>query len=126
MAKYSRQRECVLNIVRSSKTHYNVGEIFQLARKEIPNISLGTVYRDLQQLAEAGQIRLVSFPGQRDRYDWRLEEHNHVCCAECGKLVDFDVELDGLEEIITDQTGIQGSSYTLWATGLCADCAKKK
>ena len=126
MAKYSKQRECILKIVLSSKEHYNANEIYLLARKEIPNISLGTVYRDLQQLAEAGQIRQLSFPGQRDCYDWKLNSHNHVCCQKCGKLVDFEVELDGLEEVISEQTGVQVNSYSLWATGICSDCAAKK
>ena len=80
--KRSRQREKVLDIVRSTKSHPTADWVFHEVRKELPNISLATVYRNLNLLAESGEISEVICDGQL-RFDANKEEHFHFICKSC-------------------------------------------
>ena len=76
--RYSRQRELVLQQVEQLCTHPTAEEVYQQAVKECPNLSLGTVYRNLNSLVEAGRVRRVSIPGQPDRFDHSLRWHGQL------------------------------------------------
>ena len=85
--RYSHQRETIRKIISSTNTHPTADWIFHQAKHKISNISLGTVYRNLRQLAEDGAIRTI-YDGSVARYDWNTESHDHLKCKECGDLVD--------------------------------------
>ena len=85
--RYSHQRETIREIISSTNTHPTADWIFHQAKHKISNISLGTVYRNLRQLAEDGAIRTI-YDGSVARYDWNTESHDHLKCKECGDLVD--------------------------------------
>ena len=85
--RYSHQRETIREIISSTNTHPTADWIFHQAKHKISNISLGTVYRNLRQLAEDGAIRTF-YDGSVARYDWNTESHDHLKCKECGDLVD--------------------------------------
>lgn len=87
--KRSKQREKVLDIVRSTKTHPTADWVFHEVRKELPNISLATVYRNLNLLAESGEISEVICDGQL-RFDANKEEHFHFICKSCKGIFDID------------------------------------
>ena len=87
--KRSKQREKVLHIVRSTKTHPTADWVFHEVRKELPNISLATVYRNLNLLAESGEISEVICDGQL-RFDANKEEHFHFICKSCKGIFDID------------------------------------
>ncbi len=87
--KRSRQREKVLDIVRSTKTHPTADWVFHEVRKELPNISLATVYRNLNLLAGSGEISEVICDGQL-RFDANKEEHFHFICKSCKGIFDVD------------------------------------
>lgn len=121
------QRAMVLDAVNKLKCHATADEVYQIVVNEHPNISKGTVYRNLNQLAEMGEIRKIEVPGNADRFDHRCHDHYHARCLKCSKV--FDVEMDyikDLEKQIKDAHGFQFSGHDLMFKGICPDCQKKE
>lgn len=122
--RYSRQRESVLHQVESLYTHPTAEEVYEQAVKECPSLSLGTVYRNLNSLVEAGLVRRVSIPGQADRFDHTLRWHGHLYCTVCGGVSDLVVDKESMEKVLAHQTGeIRDCVLTL--IGVCEQCAAK-
>ncbi len=123
MAKYSRQRECILKNLQSRRDHPTADMVYESVQVEEPNISLGTVYRNLSFLAENGQILKISTGIGPDHFDGFTEAHNHFVCRKCGRVLDLDYVAD--EKIIVDASKnfngeIEG--YDLQFYGTCEDC----
>ena len=97
--RYSYQRVTIREIVYSTNGHPNANWIFGEAKKSIPNISLGTVYRNLKCLDESGELRTI-FDGTIARYDWNTDPHDHLKCKVCGDLVDVDLMDDAIQSIV--------------------------
>ena len=95
--KYSKQRESILNYLRMNNTHPTAEAIYHGIQAENPNISLGTVYRNLTLLTELGEIQKLAFGDGPDRFDGNLQPHYHFACTKCGKIL--DLKMDGLEHI---------------------------
>lgn len=87
--KYSKQRNVILDIVKRCEEHPTADMIYSMAIKEMPSIGIATVYRNLNALAENGDIVKISGGAGVDRYDGRLEEHYHLKCPKCGKIIDI-------------------------------------
>ena len=88
--RYSHQRDTIRKIIYSTNSHPTADQVFIKAKKIIPNISLGTVYRNLKQLEKAGILQTI-YDGNIIRYDWKTEPHNHLKCKICGDLIDVDM-----------------------------------
>mgnify|MGYP001183869098 FL=1 len=88
--RYSRQRDTIRKIIYSTNSHPTADQVFIKAKKIIPNISLGTVYRNLKQLEKAGILQTI-YDGNIIRYDWKTEPHNHLKCKICDDLIDVDM-----------------------------------
>ena len=109
--RYSKQRELVLQKVEQLCDHPTAEEIFDLAARECPGLSLGTVYRNLNSLVDAGRVRRVSIPGKADRFDHTLGWHSHLYCNCCGSVVDADVDEKQVMKLVRNQKGVvQGSA----------------
>lgn len=120
------QREMVLNAVRNLKSHATADEIYALIIKDYPAIGKGTVYRNLNILAEEGEIRKVELPAGAVCFDHTCTEHYHVRCISCGRV--FDVEMDTLPDLreqIHDTQDIQFLDYDIVFKGICPACQKK-
>ena len=125
--KYSKQREAVLNAVLWSNGHPNAETVYENVRKEIPHISLGTVYRNLNLLVEKGMIKKIYMPSQSDRFDKELEHHDHIYCEGCHQLFDISTSnLNEINQIVEKETGFQILSHDIVFQGLCKNCQKKK
>ena len=85
--RYSYQREAIKKIIQETNCHPTADWIYKQTKKIIPNISLGTVYRNLKHLEEEGEVKTL-FDGNIARYDWNTESHEHLKCKECGDIVD--------------------------------------
>lgn len=118
----TKQRERILAAVRSSNSHPTADELFQTIRAEMPTISLATVYRNLGVLSEQGMIRKIEIPGGRDRFDWRLTDHEHFFCRKCGRIWDFALR-EPVSEMIPPEMGFTVQDYALVVRGWCKDCA---
>jgi Fe2+ or Zn2+ uptake regulation protein len=126
--KYSRQRESIKHYLSTTKEHPTADTVYLHMKKEFPNISLGTVYRNLNLLTEIGEAIKIPTPDGGDRFDGRLEPHNHFLCTECGQLLDLEIDVKNIEEF--NRTAgenfdgmIQSSSILFY--GKCGDCIKK-
>lgn len=124
--RYSKQREAVLDYVKSVVCHPTADEVFANVRVKIPNISLGTVYRNLSLLVSQGEIDVIKSADGADRFDGNTKVHNHVVCRKCGKVCDvFELpdenEIDRNVENLCDYKQIR---HTVVFTGLCPDCAE--
>ena len=120
----TKQRKLVLDIVQNSYDHLTAEEVFFLAKQEMPNIALGTVYRNLNILVDEGMLRRLSIAGQPDRFDNTDIEHEHLVCKCCGKLKDFLIE--GVRELLAKSTGVDIQNYELNAYYICEDCCNQE
>ncbi len=94
---YSKQREALLALLRSTDSHPSADWLYKNLRKEFPNISLGTVYRNLAQLVENGDIIKIQITSDKEHFDGFVDKHHHFVCRKCGKI--FDVHAGGIENI---------------------------
>ena len=112
----------------TSKEHPYADDVYMKVKQEFPNISLGTVYRNLNLLTDIGDAIKISTPNGGDRFDGRLEPHNHFLCTKCGRLLDLDLDMHSIDEVnrlaAENFDGIITSSSTLFY-GECSDCIKK-
>ena len=126
--KYSRQRESIKHFLAETKDHPTADAVYMHVKKEFPNISLGTVYRNLNLLTDIGEAVKIATPDGGDRFDGRVEPHNHFLCKKCGRLLDLDLDMTRLNEVnqlaADNFDGIIESSSTLFY-GECSDCIKK-
>lgn len=121
--RYSKQKEEVLKIVLESCNHPDTKDIYKIVKKRIPNISLGTVYRNLNNLSKEGIIKKISLENGNDRYDKTLMNHNHVTCIKCGKICDVSVSLKTSEIVkIENETGFKITDSNFNINGICKDC----
>lgn len=117
----TKQRELILTAIRETDAHPTADELFQSIRPQMPMISLATVYRNLNYLANEGVIRKLEMPGMPDRFDRRIEPHDHLVCDACGRVLDLDLPCD-LSDEIARAAGTKISGYSLVARGLCPRC----
>ncbi len=125
--KYSRQREVILEEVKFRYDHPTADMIYHSVLEKIPNISLGTVYRNLNQLVEHGLIRKILIPDDSDRFDFNLKNHQHLYCTCCKQV--FDIEsnvLKGIDKVIEKETNYIILSHEIVFTGICEACNRKK
>ena len=124
--KYSKQRESILTALRQTLDHPTADMVYHTVRQQQPNISLGTVYRNLNQLVEQGVLRRISTPVDGDRFDIRVDPHAHLLCTGCGKMLDLDDGmLHELDIKVLERFGFEVNDRQLLLTGLCADCTEK-
>ena len=118
------QREEILAFLRSKRAHFNAVEIYDAVRSEIPNISLGTVYRNLGKLVEDGEIITVETDNRSIYYDGYAAPHTHFVCKKCGMIYDFEEEEQNFRSIKDQGFIIEKHRTVLY--GECADCKQKK
>ena len=123
MQRYSRQRESIINYLRSTKEHPTAESVYQHVRAELPKVSLGTVYRNLSQLASAGEILRFSSIDGVDHFDADTHTHYHFVCNHCGCIQDVPMHpLDDINRLA--QSGLQGEvdGHAVTFYGHCSDC----
>lgn len=116
----SHQRDEILAYLQSMRAHRSATEIYDAVREKIPNISLGTVYRNLGQLVEMGKIITVETHDKFVYYDGYIKPHTHFVCRECKQIFDFEYKTTHPREI-TD-TGFEIENERTVYYGLCNKC----
>ena len=123
--KYSRQREAIKVFLASCTDHPTADTIYMAIREEYPNISLGTVYRNLSFLVDRGEILKFSCEGKADRFDGTVHPHYHFCCKSCGSVSDLDMpEQTKMNQIAEEHFNGKIESHQLIFYGQCASCMK--
>jgi Fe2+ or Zn2+ uptake regulation protein len=112
-------------VVLNTRSHPGADWIYEQVKKEIPQISLGTVYRNLRLLSQTGHIRELETPGNLSRFDGEVHNHYHFKCEKCGRFFDLDLALDKqMEACVAQKTGFRVKRHYLEFIGLCLDCQK--
>ena len=126
MLKYSRQRECIMQYLQSTKEHPTADMVYMHVRSQFPNISLGTVYRNLTLLADLGEIIRVDVGDNVDHFDAFVEPHYHIICETCGAVEDVWLPVE--ERLVSDAAKHYDGKITSEAVffkGVCSNCLNK-
>ena len=126
MLKYSRQREAIKNFLMTRHDHPTADVVYSNVRTEFPNISLGTVYRNLTLLADLGEISRLRVGDGVDHFDADTHPHYHFVCNECGSVT--DLETDSIDNVLEAASRnfeglVQG--HVTYFYGLCPHCMHK-
>jgi Fur family ferric uptake transcriptional regulator len=118
------QRQIILEELSKVTSHPTANEVYDMVRRRLPRIGLGTVYRNLELMAESGMILKIEVGGTQKRFDATVTPHYHVRCVECGKV--DDIKMPVQHDI--NKTAAQASHYQILGhhvefTGLCSECA---
>jgi len=123
MKKRSRQRDLLLEILRSTTCHPDADWVFARMREKMPNVSLGTVYRNLSQLAAENVILKLDVGQSADRFDGCKDPHYHLACNACGAVVDMPMPYTpSLNAAAEDGSGCQIEGHALLFYGKCPSC----
>lgn len=122
----TRQRQVILEELRNVASHPSADEIYEMVRKRMPRISLGTVYRNLEILAECGEIRKLELGCSLKRFDGVAEEHYHIRCLHCDRV--YDVPPPSRIRITHKLKGcddFQIIGHRFEVIGICPTCCKQ-
>ena len=123
MSRGSKQRDTILRVVKNSKDHPRADWVYDEVRKEIPNISMGTVYRNLKTLAKSGDIRQLELADGTSRFDGNTDSHYHFRCEKCGHIFDLEEPVDkSIGERVAKNTGFKVYRQRMELIGLCNAC----
>lgn len=122
MQKHSKKRDAILACLQSTKTHPSAEWVYAQLKPTIPDLSLGTVYRNLAEFRSSGQIISVGTVNGTERFDADISQHAHFVCQSCGAVLDlFSPDLPKPQEDCGEVTG-----YSLVYHGVCKACAGRK
>lgn len=123
--KYSRQREAIKTFLMSRTDHPTADTVYTCLRQTYPNISLGTVYRNLSLLEEIGEIAKISTGSGADHYDANMTQHQHFICTHCHKVYDIQIEnIDSIMNAAAESAPGVIESYRANFYGQCKECQK--
>ena len=120
----TKQRKIIKDIIYASYKHPTADEILFEAKKKMPNIAVGTVYRNLSLLVESGEVRKIDIPNAPSRYDRPQIPHEHLICLNCGRVV--DVDMIELKDVLNEKTGKEILQYKLTMYYICEKCKKEQ
>lgn len=126
--KHSRKRDAILDCIRNTKCHPTADWVYQQLKPEIPDLSLGTVYRNIAMFKQEGVIQSVGVVNGLERFDFNTAPHTHFVCTSCYRVLDLD-EIELPPEVLARTERCFGGrigSYQLQFSGQCADCMDKK
>ncbi|MEJ5242681.1 MAG: transcriptional repressor [Desulfomicrobiaceae bacterium] len=120
------QRQVILEELRSVTTHPTAEEVYAMAKRRLPRISLGTVYRNLDVLADLGLVRVLEMASQQRRFDADMRPHHHIRCQVCGRVDDIWQPLALSMDLHALDTPYHVTGYELELTGICPQCQQRQ
>ncbi len=125
MLRLTTQRQVILEELTKVKTHPTANELYDMVRKRLPRIGLGTVYRNLELMAENGMILKIEVGGSQKRFDATTDTHYHIRCSQCGKVDDIDMPvITDLVKEASSTSSYQIIGHHIEFTGICSECQK--
>jgi Fur family ferric uptake transcriptional regulator len=119
------QRKVMLEELRRLTTHPTAVELYDIVRQRLPNISLGTVYRNLELLAQMNEIQKLDMQGTEARFDGNREPHYHVRCVRCGRVDDVhDLPADPVRYESTQLSDYEIVGHRFEFMGICPECRR--
>ena len=123
----SKQRDMILDTLRAYPIHPTAEELYTVLKDTVGvTVSLATVYRNLNQLVDAGMLCRISVPGNADRFDPINDGHLHMVCEQCGAMTDIPAgAIPDICKAASDSTGCTVTSCALMFRGICPKCGAK-
>ncbi len=123
--KYSKQREALLRLLKSTRSHPSADWLYTELRKEFPNISLGTVYRNLALLSDNGDILKITTGSNKEHFDGFTDKHYHFVCRQCDSIYDISLtNMEKLDEEVESALGAKVENHSMVFYGICSSCKK--
>ncbi|MDR1687677.1 MAG: transcriptional repressor [Clostridiales bacterium] len=116
------QRTLILNAVKELNNHATAEQVYEHIVKTHPTISKATVYRNLSQMADAGELLNIGSLNGSVRYDHNCHKHYHFVCGKCEKVFDADIYFNDLNDRVTCLGGFNITGHSLIFTGTCKEC----
>ena len=124
--RMTNQRQVILEEIQKVNTHPTADEIYEIVRRRLPRISLGTVYRNLEILSACGLIQKISPISSQMRFDGITKKHYHLRCIYCGSVEDAPIDpMENLENAICEKSNYSIIGHKLEFIGICPKCNKK-
>lgn len=124
--KHSKQRDALLALLRSVTSHPSAEWLWSELKKDFPQMSLATVYRNLGVLCECGEAIRLDIGDGTVRYDAQTRAHNHFFCTSCHRLSDIgEDETDGIDRVLEEKYGVNIASHSFVFYGKCRECNNK-
>ena len=120
--KHSRKRDAILSVIRSTGSHPSADWVFDQVRREYPDISLATVYRNLAEFKRDGLVRTVCHIDGQDRFDGDVSEHSHFICTRCGSVIDIFDKFSFPLSDLSERTGLDIERFETSFYGVCPTC----
>ena len=125
--KRSRQRKSIMNFLAGRTDHPTAEVIYTNLRQEMPNLSLGTVYRNLSLLSDIGDILKISTGNGPDHFDGNPTPHNHFICNKCGAVIDLEMDnIEHIDEVASKNFDGNIQGHVIYFHGICPDCLKQE
>lgn len=116
----TRIQKAILNVVKSSKQHLSATQVYTILLKQFPSVSLGTVYRNLNQFADSKLIRRVTRSNSADYYEGNISPHDHSICICCGEM--SDINIPDMKDFIEKRVGENIVSFDIVVNIICSKC----
>ncbi len=118
------QRQIILEELGRVKSHPTANEVYDMVRRRLPRIGLGTVYRNLELMAENGIILKLEVGGTQKRFDACIDLHYHIRCISCGRVDDIELPVQQeINEIASRNTSYEVLSHHIEFLGTCEQCS---
>ncbi|MEE4166407.1 MAG: transcriptional repressor [Desulfocapsaceae bacterium] len=118
------QRQIILEELSKVKSHPTASEVYDMVRKRLPRIGLGTVYRNLELMAESGVILKLEVGGTQKRFDATTDLHYHIRCVDCGRVDDIELPVQQeINKIASENTSYQVLNHHIEFSGICEQCS---
>jgi Fur family ferric uptake transcriptional regulator len=124
--RLTRQRKVILEELRKVDTHPSADELYEMVRKRLPRISLGTVYRNLEILSESGEIQKLELGCTLKRFDGIAANHYHIRCIHCDRVVDAPADIYvTVSHDLKNATDFEITGHRLELIGICPACLQQ-
>ena len=126
--RYSKKREAILTAIRGTRCHPSAEWVYQSLKPEHPDLSLGTVYRNLIFFQQRGEIQSVGVVKGQERFDGETRPHSHFICNSCGAVSELEgIQVDtGLDQTVSRQYGFAVERHELTFYGRCPKCMQEQ
>lgn len=123
--KVTAQRQCIFRLLQGNVNHPAADAVYEAARREMPTISLKTVYQTLYELAELGEVHALDVGTGTLRFDPNVDTvHHHLVCRDCGKVRDLETTIPVPSVPAEEVQGFEVSSAEVVFRGVCDECRR--
>jgi len=120
------QRQIIFEELAKVTSHPTANEVYDMVRKRLPHIGLGTIYRNLELMTESGNIQKLEMGGNQKRFDGITAPHYHIRCVACDSLRDVHIPRQLLDTLAAEATGYQITGHRIEFIGYCQNCLEKQ